>query len=202
MREQVNRLEKLTTDLLDLSRLDAGSLELEREPIALHPLAVQVAREFEAAAARAGSSLEVADPGADADVEALCDPQRVAQIVRILLDNALTHTTSGARIEVRTGAGPDRTAYLEVCDDGPGIKRRDLGHVFERFHTGSPGRSGLGLAIARELANRMRGRLEVRSRPGETVFSLTLPLAGGRRPQPHQKAAAAPAEAPTAGTRA
>jgi len=133
----------------------------------------------------------------DFEVEALCDPQRVAQIVRALLDNALTHTPSGTRIEVSTGAGLDRTAYLEVRDDGPGIKRRDLGQVFERFHTGSPGRSGLGLSIARELANRMRGRLEVRSRPGETVFQLTLPLAGGR-PQP----ASGRAGAPAAGTRA
>jgi signal transduction histidine kinase len=86
---------------------------------------------------------------------------------------------------VRTGSEPGGpngkgTAFLEVEDDGPGIKRRELAHVFERFHTGNAGGSGLGLAIARELANEMRGRLEVRSRPGETVFRLTLPLAGQR----------------------
>jgi two-component system, OmpR family, sensor kinase len=185
MRGQVDRLQKLATDLLDLSRLDAGSLELEREPVSLPALAKQITHDFAAAAARGGVTLDVAD-GEDAlEIEALCDGQRVAQILRILVDNAGTHTPPGTRIRVRTGSEPGGpngkgTAFLEVEDDGPGIKRRELAHVFERFHTGNAGGSGLGLAIARELANEMRGRLEVRSRPGETVFRLTLPLAGQR----------------------
>jgi signal transduction histidine kinase len=185
MREQVDRLQKLATDLLDLSRLDAGSLELEREPVSLPALARQITHEFAAAAARGGVTLEVVDAEDAADPEALCDGQRTAQILRILIDNAGTHTPPGTHIRVRTGFEPaggngKGAAFVEVEDDGPGIKRRDLEHVFERFHTGNAGGSGLGLAIARELANRMRGRLEVRSRPGETVFTLTLPLAGQR----------------------
>ena len=182
MRGQVDRLQKLATDLLDLSRLDAGSLELEREPVSLPALADQITLEFAAAAARGDVTLDVAE-SADPELEALCDGQRVAQILRILVDNAGTHTPPGTHIRVRTGTEPagnngKATAFLEVEDDGPGIKRRELDHVFERFYTGNTGGSGLGLAIARELANQMRGRLEVRSRPGETVFRLTLPLAG------------------------
>jgi signal transduction histidine kinase len=188
MRGQIDRLQKLATDLLDLSRLDAGSLELEREPVSLRALADQITNEFAAAAARDSATVEVADREATPEVEALCDAQRVAQILRVLVDNALTHTPPGTHIRVRTGseAGGTNgraavgTAFIEVQDDGPGIKRRDLAHVFDRFHTGMAGGSGLGLAIARELANGMRGRLEVRSRAGETVFRLTLPLAGGR----------------------
>ncbi len=194
MRGQVDRLQKLATDLLDLSRLDAGSLELEREPVLLRALANQITHEFAAAAARDGATLEVVDPEDAPEVEGLCDGQRVAQILRVLVDNALTHTHSGAHVRVRTGSEPAglngantsqgrAIAFLEVEDDGPGIKRRDLTHVFERFHTGNAGGSGLGLAIARELANQMRGRLEVRSRPGETVFRLTLPLAGEQPPR-------------------
>jgi two-component system, OmpR family, sensor kinase len=184
MREQVARLQKLATDLLDLSRLDAGSLDVEREPIPLRALANQIAHEFSAAATRRNSTLEVAGADDPRDVEAICDQQRVAQILRVLLDNALTHTPPGTHISVRAGSSPadrSRTAWLEVVDDGPGIRRRELPHVFERFHTGDSGRgSGLGLAIARVLAQRMSGGLEVRSRPGETVFSLTLPFAGER----------------------
>jgi two-component system OmpR family sensor kinase len=192
MRGQVDRLQKLATDLLDLSRLDAGSLELEREPVALRALAKQIVREFAAAAARGGVTLEVADSDETPELEALCDGQRVAQILRILVDNAGTHTPPGTHIRVRTGSEPagqngKATAFLEVEDDGPGIKRREVAHVFERFHTGMAGGSGLGLAIARELANQMRGRLEVRSRPGETVFRLTLPLAGERPPHPAER---------------
>jgi signal transduction histidine kinase len=188
MREQVDRLQKLATDLLDLSRLDAGSLELEHEPVSLRALADQITNEFAAAAARDNATIEVADRETTPEVEALCDAPRVAQILRVLVDNALVHTPPGTHIRVRTGAelGSENgraaigTAFVEVWDDGPGIKRRDLDHVFDRFHTGMAGGSGLGLAIARELANRMHGRLEVRSRHGETVFRLTLPLAGGR----------------------
>jgi two-component system OmpR family sensor kinase len=191
MREQVARLQKLATDLLDLSRLDAGSLELKLEPVPLLTLTNQVAGEFAAAAARQETRIEVGERDPDAaEVEAECDPERVAQILRILLDNALTHTGIGTSIEIRAQAGESRldgraAAELTVVDDGLGISSRDLPYVFDRFHTGDSGRgSGLGLAIARELAGRMRGRLEASSEPGRTVFRLVLPLAhpahGGR----------------------
>ena len=184
MRGQVDRLQKLATDLLDLSRLDAGSLDFEREPVPLRALANQIAYEFSAAAAQSSYALEVVGSGSARDIEAVCDAQRVGQILRILLDNALTHTPPGTRVSVRvgseTGSRP-AVAQLEVVDDGPGIKRRELSHIFERFHTGDSGRgSGLGLAIARELAHRMNGRLDVQSRPGETVFTLSLPYARER----------------------
>ena len=117
------------------------------------------------------------------DIEAECDPERVAQILRILLDNALTHTGTGTSIEIRALVGESNldgraAAELTVADDGLGISSRDLPYVFDRFHTGDAGRgSGLGLAIARELAERMHGRLEASSGPGRTVFRLLLPLA-------------------------
>ena len=177
MREQVDRLQKLTTDLLDLSRLDAGSLDLELEPVPLRTLANQVAGEFAAAAARKDAVIDVVDRDADVDVEALCDPERVAQIVRVLVDNALVHTPDGTTVSIvaraRREPGAAPVAELLVTDDGPGIRRRELAHVFERFHTSDSGPgSGLGLAIARELAHRMEGTLEVGSRPGSTVFTL------------------------------
>jgi signal transduction histidine kinase len=185
MREQVDRLQKLTTELLDLSRLDAGSLELELEPVPLRTLAVQVASEFTAAAARQGSTIEVGSAPDGPEVEAHCDPERVAQILRVLLDNSLTHAGAETTILVNAGRtrpsdGRPEEALLTVADNGPGIDRRDLPHVFDRFHSGNSAQgSGLGLAIARELAERMLGRLEVSSQPGNTVFRLLLPLAPG-----------------------
>jgi len=200
MREQVDRLQKLTTDLLDLSRLDADSIDLELEPVPLRTLANQVAGEFAAAAARKESEIDVTDATSQLDIEADCDPERVAQIVRVLIDNALIHTPDATRITIEARRGSQDampgTAQLLVTDDGPGIRRRELAHIFERFHTSdSASGSGLGLAIARELAERMKGRLDVTSEPGSTTFTLTLPLAGERERPVDRRAAAAPQRA-------
>jgi signal transduction histidine kinase len=100
---------------------------------------------------------------------------RVAQILRILLDNALTHTPAGTRIVV-TAARDDGHVRLAVRDDGEGIDRSAQPRIFEPFYTADDAQgSGLGLAIASELAERMAGRLWVRSDPGDTVFTLELP---------------------------
>jgi two-component system, OmpR family, sensor kinase len=173
MRGQIERLTKLTADLLDLSKLDADAIELQAEPVELKSLAELVAAEFRPAAERHSSKLDVADGTGPALARG--DPDRVAQIIRILLDNALTHTREGTAISVTAMQG-DGTAGLVVTDTGAGIDPRTLGRVFERFYTGdSVGGSGLGLAIARELAMRMDGSLRVASRRGHTEFTLELP---------------------------
>ena len=111
MSEQVARLQKLSVDLLDLSRLDAGSVELHPEPVDLSELARSVVNEFTPALADHDTDLEIRLP--DQGPEALCDPVRVAQIMRILLDNALRHTPAGTQVTVGAArsngtAGPDR----------------------------------------------------------------------------------------------
>jgi signal transduction histidine kinase len=175
MREQVERLSKLTVDLLDLSKLDADALSVRREPVDLAEAARTVADEFEPALAGHGSRLVL---GAETGVVAAADPDRVAQILRILIDNALTHTPEGTAISV-AAQSRDGTAGLIVTDEGPGIEPRSRERVFERFYTGDEvSGSGLGLAIARELALRMGGSLELRSRRGRTEFELRLPTAG------------------------
>ena len=159
--------------LLDLSRIDAGSLELNPEDVDLTELAREVAGEFTPAVSRHHTRLQLSLP--PKDVEAICDRERVAQIMRILLDNALRHTPEGTRVTV-TADRINGTAELTVADSGPGVPGPAADRVFERFFTGDAARgSGLGLAIARELADRMSGKIELRSAPGKTAFTLELP---------------------------
>ncbi len=173
LREQVDRLGKLATDLLDLSRLDAGAVELRTEETDVSTLARTVADEFVPALAAHESRLEVRLTGEP--VVAVCDPERVAQIMRILIDNALNHTEPGTDVIVATSTRATRPR-VAVTDFGPGIPRQELTRVFEPFYTSDGTRgSGLGLAIAHELAERMGGELAVESLPGRTTFSLEIP---------------------------
>jgi two-component system, OmpR family, sensor kinase len=173
VREQVARLGKLATDLLDLSRLEAGSLDLRPERTDLGGLARAVTSEFGPALDKHESTLQLRLDGER--IEVVCDPERVAQVLRILLDNALTHTPSGTDVVV-TATRANGAARLAVSDDGPGISPDASSRVFEAFFTSDDAQgSGLGLAIARELAERMRGSLDVDARPGRTTFSLELP---------------------------
>src|SRR3954471_10321371 len=181
MGEQVARLQKLAVDLLDLSRLDAGSIDITPETVDLAELAGAVAREFQPAVANQRAELEVRL--SDDEVHARGDRERVIQIMRILLDNALRHTPEGTPVTVIAGRD-NGTAELAVADKGPGVAPASHTQVFERFYTADAARgSGLGLAIAKELAERMDGRITLNSRPGRTVFKLTLPIAGDDSPE-------------------
>ena len=175
-REQVARLTKLATDLLDLSRLDAGRVQLDREKLDLGAVARSICREFEAVARSKRHSIETVLEGS---VEAVGDEQRTIQIGRILVENALLHTPPGTTVRIRAGRENGR-AVLEVEDEGPGIPAPQQAHVFDRFYRVDGGvttGSGLGLAIAKELAELMGGAIELESGPGTTVFRLALPAA-------------------------
>jgi two-component system OmpR family sensor kinase len=190
MRQQIERLTKLTGDLLNLSQLDAGGIVMEVRSIDLSSLAREVAREFGARAELRGSRLELRAP--QQRVIAGADPERVRQVIRILLDNALTHTPEGTSVTV-TIYSVDQRAELTVSDDGTGIPQRVQKRIFERFYTAdSSGGSGLGLAIARELAQRMDGHIALSSSRRFTAFTLDLPLAPPGAPPPLEPA---PAEA-------
>jgi signal transduction histidine kinase len=175
-REQVARLTKLATDLLDLSRLDAGRVQLDRERLDLGAVARSICREFEAVARSKRHPIETA---LDGPADAVGDEQRTIQIGRILVENALLHTPPGTTVRIRAGRENGR-AVLEVEDEGPGIAATQQAQVFDRFYRvdgGVAAGSGLGLAIAKELAELMGGAIELESRPGSTVFRLALPPA-------------------------
>ena len=174
MRSQIERLTKLTTDLLDLSQLDAGAMVMTAGSVDLGDLAREAAREFGPRAETHGSRLQLRT--AERPVIATADRERVRQIIRILLDNALTHTEEGTEVSMTVNSSSRRRAELIVSDQGEGIPQRVQGRIFERFYTGdSSGGSGLGLAIATELASRMDGRITISSSRRFTAFTLELP---------------------------
>ena len=174
---QLRRLEHLASDLLDLSRLDADA-PLRSEPVELGEMARAVAAEFELRAAHRGLSVEVVPP--IAPVWAGGDPGAVARIVRILLDNALRFAPAGAPVRVIPAYHGD-VASVEVADAGPGVPPDERELIFERFRRGSSTGGeegfGLGLAIGRELAQRLGGSLVLvdDDAPGAR-FVLSLPI--------------------------
>jgi signal transduction histidine kinase len=154
----------------------AGSVDLGE-------LAREAAREFGPRAEAHGSRLQLRT--AERPVIATADRERVRQIIRILLDNALTHTAEGTEVSMTVNSSSRRRAELIVSDQGQGIPQRVQGRIFERFYTGdSSGGSGLGLAIATELAQRMDGSIAISSSRRFTAFTLELPPGRAAEPTP------------------
>ncbi len=177
MRDQVARLTRMTADLLDLTRIDAGRMPVEAEPVDLNEAAEVLGREFDAAARAGGRRLAVETNGS---VTALADSDQVLRIGRAVVENALVHTPPGTSVRIVTRSVGRRVA-LEVVDDGPGVPAEQGEQVFERFYRGEGTRasgSGLGLAIAHELAELMHGELELDGRAGTRV-TLVLPADPG-----------------------
>ena len=172
-RAQADRLTRLAGDLLDLSRLDADQVGPVSEPIDLADTVEAVAAGFRPVAEVSGHVISTAGPD---EVAALGDVEHVQRIAAALVENALRHTPKGTHIELRAGIFVDR-AELSVHDDGPGIPEGEQQRVFDRFFRGessSPEGSGIGLAIASGLAQRMGGEIQLRSEPGSTTFTLVL----------------------------
>lgn len=173
-RAQVERLTRLATDLLDLSRLDVGRFRIESEEVGLAEVARVLAEELQALGEATGHILEVE---VDEEAWARADEERVLQIGRALARNALVHTPPGTRVTIRAERRGSSAALL-VEDDGPGIPAEHAERIFQRFYRvegGHASGSGLGLAIARELAGRMGGAVTFESGPGRTLFVLALP---------------------------
>jgi signal transduction histidine kinase len=170
---QTRRLARLATDLLDLSRLD-GEVALRREPLDLGEVAAALHAEFGARAREAGVALELSGDGA----RAVGDETAVARILGILLDNALRYGAAGGIVTTTVAAEDDR-AVVRVADRGAGLAPGEQTRVFGRFERGAAGERtpgfGLGLAIGRELAQRMGGDLKAVPSERGACFALVLP---------------------------
>jgi PAS domain S-box-containing protein len=178
-RQDSDRLMAMVNDLLDLTRIEQGSLRLDLQPVAPVELISEAFEQFETKARDAGVALEV-DVATDLP-EVLADRKRIGHVFDNLVGNALRHTEPGGTVRLTAGA-VDRAVRLTVADTGEGISAEHLPHIFEKFyqvpktrHGGGVG-VGLGLAIVREIVASHRGQVGVTSHPGVgTAFSFTLP---------------------------
>jgi signal transduction histidine kinase len=182
-RAQSRRLGRLAADLLDLSRIDAQVM-LRSEPVELGELSRAVIAEFELSTAERSVTPVLDDAG---PVWAIGDPGSMARILRILLENALRVSPSGGEITIALRDGD--AAVLSVCDQGPGVPPEERELIFERFQRGRDTRGqagfGLGLAIGRELAERMGGELVLEQVDGSGAkFTLRLPAARTEHAEP------------------
>jgi signal transduction histidine kinase len=187
MYRQAQHLRRLIDDLRTLSLADAGELQLNTVQIAPQTLLASIAATYRVRAEQHEISLRVF---ATPDVPQIhVDPDRMAQVLGNLVDNALRYTPPGGQIALLAESDAETAAqaiYLSVQDNGTGISTEDLPYVFERFYRGDKARqpeggtSGLGLAIAQSLVHAHGGTISVESTVGQgTRFTITLPSGQG-----------------------
>jgi len=191
IQEEATRLERLVSDLFQLSRLEGGQVSLELKTVDLARLAGNAVDRYRSRADTSKVELSFATAGLTGpgdrtgQLPVKGDPDRLNQVLSNLIENALRFTPEGGRIEVRAERAGD-AAVVRVADTGPGIPEGDLERVFDRFYTvdrsraRSRGGTGLGLAIAKEIVRAHGGHIRAERRPeGGTLLSFSLPLLSG-----------------------
>lgn len=178
-RKDAERLLRILNDLLDLARLDAGTPELRKEPMAPGALMGDLILEFEPLVAQQGLHLRRTVPESLPDV--LVDRHRIAHVFRNFISNAIKHSPPGGEIHVQVRQTHNGGVQFSVLDQGPGVPEEYQGRIFDRFFR-VPGQqktgAGLGLSIAREITVAHGGRIGVRSEPGQgSEFFVVLPVA-------------------------
>jgi two-component system sensor histidine kinase BaeS len=174
------RLERLVGDLLDLTKLEARQMSITMRATDAHEVVTTTAEGFRPAAAKSGLELVLGLPPDGVIAPVAADPDRLAQLLANLLENAITYARTTVTISATSEASG--CCVITIEDDGPGIAEGDLDRVFERFYRADRGPnrrvgSGLGLAIVTELAAAMGGRVRAESPlfdHGGTRFVLTL----------------------------
>ncbi|MGE3073095.1 MAG: ATP-binding protein [Dehalococcoidia bacterium] len=177
IRQQTERLTTLVNELLDLSRIESGAINLHPEPIELKALVSEAASLLRTRTERAQVNVVCEGP----PLEISADKQSLLRVVSNLLDNATKWSPSGST--VRVGLRDEgQLVAISVTDEGPGIAEQDIPRVFERFYKGEASRSdagvGLGLAIVKHLVRAHGGTASVESPPGHGAsFTVRLPKA-------------------------
>jgi len=182
--EESRRLLRLVEGLLDLSRMEAGHVRVELNPVNVDTVLQNVGELFTLRARELNVRLEVIP----LDLPAVAgDVDRMEQVLANLVDNALRHTPPGGNVVLSARRESDATIGIAVADTGAGIPEDQIPHLFDRYYRadrpGSEGGTGLGLAIARELVRAQKGEIQVESREGVgTTFRILLRI---HRPHPN-----------------
>jgi len=177
---QANRLDALVTDLLDLDRIEAGRLRLNRIACDVNVLVREVAELMPAVVMPRHVNLSVDLP--ETPLVMQCDPEHLKRIVYNLLSNAARYTPEGRPMQV-TGRSEAEHIVLQFSDAGPGMTEDQLARIFQPYYRTEEARqspfagAGLGLFIVRHLVEAHGGTVQVTSQPGQgTTFTLRLPL--------------------------
>ncbi|MDN5348065.1 MAG: hypothetical protein PWP65_1629 [Clostridia bacterium] len=177
--EEILRLRRLVTELLDLQKIEAGRMEMEMKEVSLSVIARRVADKFQALAEERKINLSRDIPAGLSP--ALANPDRLEQVLINLLDNAIRVTPAGGEVKIKVKEFPEEFR-IAVSDTGPGIPPEEQPLIWERFYkvdksrTRSTGGTGLGLAIAKAIVEAHGGSIEIRSQPGAgSTFVFTIP---------------------------
>jgi signal transduction histidine kinase len=191
LRRETERLGRLIEQLLAMSHLDTGQVQLRPQPTNLNSLLQVLIGDRSRMIARRGLRLELHPEPDLPDVQA--DPQYIMQVLTNLLSNATNYTPKGGRISLETATQElegELWVTFTVRDTGPGIPPDEVEHIFDRFYRGSHARTsgvsgtGLGLPISKEIVERHGGRISLETQPGQgATFTVWLPLATARMPQ-------------------
>lgn len=163
---QVGRMNWLIKNLLTLSKLEANVLKLKKEEVRAEKLLQQAAEPFLLLAELKETELRI---DADPDIFLSCDIHWTGEAISNIIKNCLEHTAAGGHVEV-SASQSNLSTNIFIRDDGCGIDREDLPHIFERFYRGknaSPQSVGIGLALSRQIILQQNGVIEVHSEPGE-----------------------------------
>jgi two-component system sensor histidine kinase ResE len=184
--DETLRMGRLVRELLDLARMEAGHIVIERARVSVPSLIERVVRKFQGIAREQKVSLKW-DVHPDLP-EVYWDEDKVEQVLTNLVDNAIRHTPEGGEIRLKASPSNSRKVSLTVQDTGSGIPEEDLPFIFERFYKADKARTrgqsgtGLGLAIVRHMVEAHGGTVSVDSRLGEgTTFTVKLPVTGGNK---------------------
>jgi two-component system phosphate regulon sensor histidine kinase PhoR len=180
---EVDRLTQLVAELTELSRIETGKAELEKEPVDINQLAEEVATQLGHQAER--QKLTIRREFATDLASVPADKDRLRQVVTNLIHNAIKFTPAGGRITITTRVLEGSVA-VDIADTGIGIPKQDLARVFERFYKGDKARAGegtgMGLAIAKHVVEAHGGSIWVRSEEGKgSTFSFSLPFSVGSK---------------------
>jgi signal transduction histidine kinase len=180
IRHNIDRLVRMIKDLLDLSKIEAGTMRLDIRPVSLSEIAEHAVETCHALAWEKGITVRIIRPDQSPSVQA--DADRLLQVLTNLLHNACKFTPSGGDVRLELGSDPEGMVQICVADSGCGISADELPRVFEKFYRGAAQTdlrgAGLGLAIAKDFVELQFGRMWVESAPGQgSRFYFTLPPA-------------------------
>jgi signal transduction histidine kinase len=175
--EEADRVLVMLTTLMDISEAESGTMQLQKEPVALAEVVARAVDLYRDVAEAKGVVLHV---GAGDDVVAIADRTRLEQVAANLIDNAVKYTPSGGRVDVEVRGARD-AAILRVRDTGPGIPPDELPRIFDRLFRGDTSRAerglGLGLSLVKAVVEAHGGTVQVSSEMGRgTTFSVSLPV--------------------------